>query len=90
MKCVRCGSVLWLPIRDMLFAHSIVHSKRETYERHKDALLSIAAGRVVLIKDRHLVGLYDAVMEGYEFGLKRFGYVPMSVHQILAEEPFYP
>jgi hypothetical protein len=58
----------------------------ETYLKHKDALLSIAEGRYVVIKGEKVIGIYDDRPDAMKSAIERIGYVNMLCHKIEREE----
>ena len=61
----------------------------ETYEANKPQLLAESEGKVVLIKGKEIVGVFETEDEATEAGFDRFGYdTPILVKKILKQEPF--
>jgi hypothetical protein len=58
----------------------------ETFEKHRDELVSAHRGQFALVKDSEVVGTYasehDAITDGYH----RFGNVPFLVKEVLEED----
>ncbi|MCX6841916.1 MAG: hypothetical protein NTX53_06535 [candidate division WOR-3 bacterium] len=58
----------------------------ETYNAHKAELVGQSKGKYVLIKDDHIVGVFDTEMDAIHQGYERFGNVPFLVKQIVQVE----
>lgn len=58
----------------------------EAYLRMKDDLLRKYEGKVVLIKDGRLVGVYDSEEEALKEALERFGPVPVLIKRVRRKE----
>lgn len=65
---------------------STLATELATYAAHKDALLSICAGRWVLIKDSQVVASFDTQNDAVEAGYRQFGNVPFLTKQVLVIE----
>lgn len=69
----------------------VIRSQLETeqkfFDRNKAGYLKKFPGRVVLIKDNKLIGIYDTTEKAYEEGLRQFGNVPMFIKELRKEEP---
>ncbi len=58
----------------------------EAYLRMKGDLLKKYEGKVVLIKDGRLVGVYDSEEEAFLAALEKFGPVPVLIKRVRREE----
>lgn len=61
----------------------------ETYEANKPQLLTESEGKVVLIKGKEIIGVFETEDEATKTGFDKFGYnTPILVRRILKHEPY--
>jgi hypothetical protein len=65
---------------------AVLATELQTYEQHRDELLSTAEGKFALIHGSEVVGAYESQMDAITEGYKRFGNVPFLVKQVLKVE----
>ena len=58
----------------------------EAYKSMKEKLLEENEGKVVAIKDRKLIGIYDTEEEALKDVLEKYGFVPVLIKRIAREE----
>src|SRR3970040_771120 len=58
----------------------------EYYLSQKQELLASFEGKVVLIKGKEVIGIFDTDEAAYWEGRRRFGNVPFLIHHITQEE----
>ncbi len=58
----------------------------EAYEKMKAELLEKYRGKVVVIKDGRLVGVYDSEEEAFKDVLERYGFVPVLIKRVVEKE----
>lgn len=56
------------------------------FQSIKEDLLTKHNGKVALVKNEELIGVYDTTEAAYAEGIKRFGNVPLLIARIQAEE----
>jgi hypothetical protein len=62
-------------------------TEMETYERHKQELLSDHRGKFALIRGPEIAGIWDTYEDALEAGYGQFGLEPFMVKQIQESEP---
>ena len=58
----------------------------EAYEKMKAELLEKYRGKVVVIKDGRLVGVYDSEEEAFKDVLEKYGFVPVLIKRVVEKE----
>jgi len=56
------------------------------FNAHREEWLLHYQGKVVLIKDNELSGVYDSEMEAYQEGVKKFGNVPFLIRRVFKND----
>jgi len=64
----------------------VLEEELQTYEAHKDELLSKAKDQFALIKGEEVVDVFETPMDAIRQGYERFGNVPFLVKQIVEIE----
>lgn len=54
----------------------------EFYLDNKEDLIRKHKGKVLVIKDARIVGVYDTVSEAYDFGVKNYGLGNFAIQQV--------
>ena len=62
-----------------------IRRELEAYRRMEEELLREHEGKVVLIKDGKLVGVYDSEEEAFRAALEKFGPVPVLIKRVRRE-----
>lgn len=65
----------------------ILQQELSTYEQQRDALLSSAENRYVLISKDQVIGIFDTQQDAISRGYEQLGNVPFLVKQIVRVEP---
>ena len=60
----------------------VIRVDLEFFEKEKASLLASHAGKVVLIKDQKIVGIFDDFLQAYNKGIETFGVSPFLVRPI--------
>jgi len=61
----------------------------KTYLAHKAELLRQSPGKYVLIKDTHIIGLFDHDEEAYNAGYRHYRLAPFLVKQVQEQDKIY-
>ena len=68
---------------DML---EMLRTELETYGAQKNELIGKSKGKFALVKDDHVIGVFDTKIDAIRQGYDRFGNVPFLVKQIVEVE----
>lgn len=64
----------------------MLEQERAFYAEQLHAWLNLYPGRIVLVKDDHLIGVYDTVDQALAEGARRFGLAPFLVRRVESEQ----
>ena len=70
------------PSRGCTMADERLKKELETYERHKDELVSQSEGKFVLIHGDLIAGVFDTYKDALGVGYRQFGLEPFLVKQV--------
>jgi hypothetical protein len=65
----------------------ILDEEVKTYAAAKPGLLKTNLGEYVAVKNQDVMTGYSTLLEAYEAGLNKWGYVPMLIKKVELEEP---
>ena len=65
---------------------TLLAEEAATYARHRDELLGTDSGKFVLIKEKEVIGVFNAQLDAIRVGYERLGNVPFLVKQIVQVE----
>ena len=60
----------------------IFDAELKTYEQNRDHLLDTADGKIVLIHNSQVLGVYESKIDAIAAGYQQFGNVPFLVKQV--------
>ncbi len=63
-----------------------LETELEYFNAHRTEWLQHYEGKVVLVKDTELRGVFDSENQAYEEGVKTFGNVPFLIKRVLRED----
>ncbi len=64
----------------------VLVAELKAYERMKEELLRKYEGKVVVIKDGQVIGVYDSEEEAFRDVVERFGPIPVLIKRVTREE----
>ena len=64
----------------------VLADELRAYERMKEELLERYEGKVIVIKDGKVIGVYDSVEEAFEDVVERYGSIPVLIKRVVREE----
>lgn len=67
-------------------SNAVLANELEAYERMKEKLLKEHEGKVIVIKDGKLIGVYDDEEEAFKNVVENYGFVPVLIKRIVREE----
>ena len=65
---------------------NILINELKAYERMKEELLRKYEGKVVVIKDGKLIGVYDSEEEAFKDIVEKYGPIPVLIKRVVREE----
>ena len=85
MQRVAGACIVW-EAREVVHMAQALQKELETYEAHKDELVSKAKGKFALIKGQDVVDVFDTAADAIRQGYERFGNVAFLVKEIVEIE----
>lgn len=64
----------------------VLKKELEFFQKEREILLKDHAGKLALIKDQKVVGVFDSFGEAYSKGLELFGVAPFLIKQVVAQD----
>ena len=64
----------------------VLVNELKAYERMKEELLRKYEGKVVVIKDGKLIGVYDREEEAFKDIVEKYGPIPVLIKRVVREE----
>ncbi len=65
---------------------NVLVNELKAYERMKEELLRKYEGKVVVIKDGKLIGVYDSEEEAFKDVVEKYGPIPVLIKRVVREE----
>ena len=65
---------------------NVLINELKTYERLKEELLKKYEGKVVVIKNGKLIGVYESEEEAFKEVVKKYGPVPVLIKRVVRKE----